>query len=122
MTPQVQDNIRTSILKISSELLNSTRCDALGAGLLNIQYAVCGNLLNSLDSMWLSYALIAIFAALSMPALIWAANVIWAHTYSKVMPDGSGNGRGGYKVMNSYEDENEGYGRQRNGEIVVTIR
>lgn len=99
----------------------------LGKGLYTIQDGLCGSLVNSLDALWLSYAIIAFFAAISMPALIWSANVIWAYTYVQISPDNADdkkNGKGrdnGYKVMATNEDEEESP-RRRQGEVVVTIR
>jgi hypothetical protein len=55
-------------------------------------------MVNALDAMWLAYTLIALISAVAMPALIWSANVLWAHTYVRVAPGPTGKMANGGKM------------------------
>lgn len=85
---------------------------------------MCGTLLNALDAIWLAYAVIAFVAFISIPAIIWSANVIWASTYVKVSPDGHETGkvtaRAGYQQMD--DDEEEQPSRNHSKQVTITIR
>ncbi|KAJ3269103.1 hypothetical protein HDV01_001876 [Terramyces sp. JEL0728] len=82
----VKANIITSLSSIQTTLYNSLECYDLAKNIDGIQDAICGQLLGGLDSLWLSYALLGVVAALSIPALIYASNRLFAR-YFKVDPE-----------------------------------
>ncbi|KAI8906310.1 hypothetical protein EDD86DRAFT_240622 [Gorgonomyces haynaldii] len=86
IVPNIKSTILTTLPTIENRLYNRTTCEELGKSLYTIQDAVCGQLEGALDGMWLAYGILGIFAFISMPALIWATNRLWAQHYQKVTP------------------------------------
>ncbi len=65
----------------------SLTCKDLGNSLFDVQDAICGKFLGGLDSLWFSYAVLGFFAALSMPAVIYAANKLFAYKFATINPE-----------------------------------
>jgi hypothetical protein len=84
--PVVKANIASSLANIEDQLYSETTCYQLGSQFNNFQNALCVKLLSSIDSLWLSFFFIGIFGAISMPAIIWAANVVFATAYAPTGP------------------------------------
>ncbi|KAJ3319622.1 hypothetical protein HDV06_006184 [Boothiomyces sp. JEL0866] len=82
----VKSNILTSLNTIQTTLYNSLECYDLAKNIDGVQNAICGQLLGGLDALWLSYALLGVVAAISIPALIYASNRLFAK-YFRVDPE-----------------------------------
>lgn len=85
--PTAKTYIKSSISTEDKNLKTSLTCKDLGNSLFDIQDAICGKFLGGLDSLWFSYAVLGFFAALSMPAIIYAANKLFAYKFATVNPE-----------------------------------
>lgn len=124
MVDSVRSSILTSINSVQEQLYSRTTCVQFGNGLLAVQKSVCGNFLQSLDAMWLAYAVVTWISVLAMPAMIWSVNTIWADKYVRVSPGDISDEpvklsqqNGGYKIL-----ANEEITSPQKQQIVINIR
>jgi hypothetical protein len=79
--PVIKTTIKNEIASEEVALLRRLNCTDLGLSLVSVQDSICGQFLGGLDALWLAYAVLGVTAALSMPAMIYAANRLLAHTF-----------------------------------------
>jgi hypothetical protein len=77
----VKTSIKSQIANQEAILLQRLNCTQLGASLVDVENAICGRFLSGLDAIWLSYAVLGLAAAISMPALIYATNRLLAASF-----------------------------------------
>jgi hypothetical protein len=92
----MKQNILTSLSSIEANLYSNTGCFQLGKNIVKTQDAICGKLLSSIDALWLSYYILGVFAAISIPVIIWSVNVIFASAYVTVTPLDEGKFKGSH--------------------------
>jgi hypothetical protein len=111
----IKTTIKNQIAAEEVSLLRRLNCTDLGLSLVSVQDSICGQFLGGLDALWLAYAVLGVTAALSMPAMIYAANRLLAHTFridpeSPVAVADKGDKKGSPKKANvkkTFPDEDE---------------
>jgi hypothetical protein len=86
--PVVKNYIKTQIPNEQVLLNRNLNCTDLGNSVIALQDGVCTRLMEGLDSVWFSYAVLGITAFISMPAMIYVANTLLAFTFGETQGKG----------------------------------